>query len=221
MPTTDRSPARPATVAARAAAPATGVRLLGAACVAGGALGVLITTAQLASTPSSTTPEELWRYPWSSHVFVVVGLLWCVSHALCLSGFVGLRRSGHAGPGRAAAAGAALTITGTALILAGELAGLTIGDQAEDSGAASIVASIYALGTLLAVGGLVLVGRQVVRMRTWTGWRRWVPLTMAGWGVMLLWLPLTPLAPVGSLVIDMLFVALGVALFTRPTPDNS
>jgi hypothetical protein len=177
---------------------------------------MLITGAQVAAASSSSTPEHLWRFPWSSNAYIVVGLLWCVSHVLCLSGLVGLRRSGHGGPGRAALVGAGLAVTGTALVLAGEIAGLWIGDLSEDSHAATIVGSVYAVATLVAIVGLALLGRQVLRHHSWEGWRRWVPLTMAGWGIMLLWLPLTPLAPVGSFVIDALFVALGTALLTQP-----
>lgn len=197
------------------------VRPLGAACAAGGLLGVLVTTVQVIHATSSSTPDDLWRSPWSSGAFIVVGLLWCVSHVLVLAGLVGLRRSRHGGPGRAAAAGAALAIAGTALILVGEIAGMTIGDRSEDSGAAGAVAAVYGVGTLLAVIGLALLGREVLRTGSWTGWRRGIPLALAGWGVMLLWLPLTPLAPVGSLVIDALFVALGVALYTQPSPVRS
>ncbi len=192
------------------------VRSLGAACVVGGALGLLITTAQVVYSSSSTEPDHLWRFPWSSDVYIVVGLLWCLSHVLCLAGLVGMRRSGHGGPSRAAAAGAVLAITGTLLILVGELAGLRIGDRAEDSNSAVIVVSIYGVATLVAVVGLGVIGRQALRTRSWEGWRRKVPLAMAGWGLMLLWLPATPLAPVGSFGIDALFVALGCALLTHP-----
>jgi hypothetical protein len=204
---------RPAGTAATAAGR---VRTLGAACVAGGVVGILITGAQVAAAPSSSTPDHLWRFPWSSDAYLVVGLLWCVSHVLCLAGIVGLGLSGHGGPGRATKVGAGLAVIGTLLVLAGEIAGLFIGDRSEDSGAAMVVGSVYAVATLVAIVGLVLFGRQVLRRRSWVGWRRWVPLAMAGWGVMLLWLPLTPLAPVGSFGIDALFVALGVALFTQP-----
>jgi hypothetical protein len=194
------------------------VRSLGAACVAGGLLGVAITAVQVGVSPSSTVPDDLWRFPWSSGAFVVIGLLWSVSHALVLAGLVGLRRSGHAGPGRAAATGAALAIAGTGAILAGELAGITIRDQAEDSSAAGLVVAVYGVGTLLATIGLLLVGRRVLRTGSWVGWRRWTPLALGGWGVMLLSMPLTPLAPLGAFVIDSLFVALGAALYTQPAP---
>jgi hypothetical protein len=213
----------PHSAPARAAHPASTdrrVRTLGAACVAGGLLGVLITTVTIIYAASSSTPDDLWRFPWSSGTFVVVGLLWCLSHVLVLAGLLGMRRSGHAGAARAAAAGAALTVAGTFLILTGEVAGLTIGDRAEDSSAAGLVGAVYGLGTLVAVIGFGLFGREVLRTGSWAGWRRWVPLAVAGWGVMLLWLPFTPLAPVGPLVIDSLFVALGVALFTQPSPSR-
>jgi hypothetical protein len=221
MSTSARSLPRPAPTGAAATTPVDGrVRTLGAACAAGGLLGVLISIVQVVYATSSTTPDDLWRSPWSSGTFVVVGLLWCVSHVLVLAGLVGMRRSGHGGPGRAAAAGAALALAGTSLILAGEIAGLTIGDQAEDSSAAGLVGAVYGVGTLMAVIGLTLFGRQVLRTATWAGWRRWTPLALAGWGVMLLWLPLTPLAPVGLIVIDSLFLALGAALYTQPSPGT-
>jgi hypothetical protein len=195
------------------------VRMLGIACIAGGALGVLIGTADVIQASSSSTPDDLWRYPWSSGTFLVVGLIWCVSHVLCLAGFVGLQRSRHGGTARAATVGGVLAIIGTMFILAGEVAGLWIGDKTEDSGAATLVASIYGVGTLCAIVGLTLIGRQVLRTGTWTGWRRWIPIVMAAWGVMLLWLPMTPLAPVGSFGIDILFVALGIALVSQPVPE--
>ncbi len=217
MPTVSRTLQRPASADA---SHGDRIRRLGAACVAGGLLGVAITTAQLIHATSSATADDLWRSPWSSGTFIVVGLLWCLSHLLVLAGLVGMRRSGHGGAGRAAATGAALAIAGTAVILAGEIAGLTIGDRSEDSGAAAAVGAVYGVGTLLAVIGLALYGRQVLRTGTWTGWRRWTPLALAAWGVMLLWLPLTPLAPTGALVIDALFVALGVALWTQPSPAH-
>lgn len=219
MSTSARSLLRPAPTGAPAPTSAGGrVRTLGAACVAGGLLGVLISIVQVVYATSSTTPDELWRFPWSSGTYVVVGLLWCASHVLVMAGLVGLWRSGHGGPSRLAAAGAALALAGTSLILAGEIAGLTIGSRREDSTAAGLVGAVYGVGTLMAAIGLALFGRQVLRIASWAGWRRWVPLAVAGWGLMLLWLPFTPLAPVGAIVIDSLFLALGVALYTQPSP---
>src|SRR4051795_12513225 len=107
-------------------------RRMGLACVAGAtvlAIGGVVTQIAQASTAVS---DQAWSYPWSSATSIATSAVLAAAQALLVVGLVGLRRSGAAGPSRAAGAGLGLAIAGTALIVAGQLGSIPVADQTVD-----------------------------------------------------------------------------------------
>lgn len=95
------------------------LRNAGIACVAGAFITAIGGAASQIAVATTEVSDEAWTYPWPSETFVALSLLWGLAHALIFIGLLGLRRSGLAGPTRAAAVGLTLALTGTALLLVG------------------------------------------------------------------------------------------------------
>jgi hypothetical protein len=194
------------------------LRRAGMACIAGALITAIGTAVSQIVQASTAVSEEAWSYPWASGTFVGISLLWGISHALIFIGLLGLRRSGLAGPTRGATVGLALPLTGTALLLVGELASIPIRDQNVDDTGPAIVGSVFGLGTLLSAIGLILAGKATMQAGLWRDWRRFTPLVTGVWALVLVGLVFTEVMAAGIAVYGLCFLALGVALYTRPSP---
>lgn len=197
------------------------IRRAGMACITGAlitAIGAVVSQVVQASTAVS---DETWSYPWSSDTFVAVTTLWGVAHLLIFIGLLGLRRSGLAGATRTAATGLALALAGTGLLLVAELASIPVRDQhVEDTGPA-LVGSLFGLATLLSAIGLIMAGKATMQARLWGDWRRFTPLATGVWTLVLFGLAFTKVTAAGIAVYGLCFLALGVALYTRPSPART
>lgn len=100
------------------------VRRAGLALIAGALITAVGGAASQIVQASTSVSDDLWRYPWSSDLFVPISVLWAFAHVLVIVGLLGLRRSGVAGPTRSAAVGLALAIAGTGVLLVAEFASL-------------------------------------------------------------------------------------------------
>jgi hypothetical protein len=192
-------------------------RSMGLAAVAGGSAlvaGGLVTQVVQAST---TVSERAWTYPWSSGTSIAISALWAVAQALLVAGLVGLRRSGVAGATRAAGVGLRLAIAGTALIVAGHLGSIAVADQTVDDTGPQLVGGLFGLGTVLTAVGLILAGRATLRAGLWHGWRRVTPLATGACALALMGLQFTKALPTAVAVYSLCFVAVGIALSTRPS----
>jgi hypothetical protein len=199
-------PTRPATIAFIGASAATA--LSGAVL----AIGIQSTT---------TLSEDMWRYPWSSSgAFVAFSIFSAVLHGLVVVGLVAFGRSGAAGRSRAATTGVALAVAGTALLMVGELASIPIRDALVDDTSASVVGAIFGLGSIASTIGFVLAGLATRRAGAWHGWRRFTPLAVGLWLVVLT--PIGLAAPTlvhgGVGIYGLCLLAMAIALYTDPTP---
>ena len=196
------------------------LRTAGISCIVGAAattLGGIVV--QGIVQPATTVPGHRWSYPWSSGALVPVSILWASLHVLVFVGLLGFARSGVAGHTRSARLGTTLTLVGTALLFVGEIASILIRDQRTDDTGAVIVGAIFALAILLTAVGFLAAGIATVRARLWQGWRRFTPLTAGIVTFTLLGLNVTKALPTGVAIYGLCLLALGVALYTRPTPE--
>ena len=196
------------------------LRTAGISCIVGAAattLGGIVVQGII--QPATTVPDHRWSYPWSSGALVPVSILWASLHVLVFVGLLGFARSGVAGHTRSARLGTTLTLVGTALLFVGEIASILIRDQRTDDTGAVIVGAIFALAILLTAVGFLAAGIATVRARLWQGWRRFTPLTAGIVTFALLGLNVTKALPTGVAIYGLCLVALGVALYTRPTPE--
>ena len=168
--------------------------------------------------PATTVSDHRWSYPWSSGALVPVSILWASLHVLVFVGVLGFARSGVAGHSRSARLGAALALVGTALLFVGETASILIRDQRTDDTGAVIVGAIFALAILLTAVGFLAAGVATVRAQHWQRWRRFTPLTAGVVTFALLGLNVTKALPTGVAMYGLCLLALGVALYTQPTP---
>ena len=170
--------------------------------------------------PASDVSNEMWSYPWTSDAYVPVSLVLAALYALVFIGVLGFARSGVAGPGRGARVGTVVALTGTAVFFAAQLLSITVADQRVDLNGAGLVAACFALGGVLSAIGFIVAGIATVRARRWDGWRRYVPLATGIWLVALNILVVTPTLATATAVYGLLLTALGVALWTQPTPST-
>ena len=170
--------------------------------------------------PASDVSDEMWSYPWSSDALVPVSLLYAVFHGLVFVGILGFARSGVAGPGRGARIGPIFALAGTVVLFAAELLSIPVADQRLDDTGAGLVGAGFGVGTLLSAVGFVVAGIATVRAARWNGWRRLVPLALGIWLTAMLFLAATPALASSVALYGVLLAALGVALWTQPTPST-
>jgi hypothetical protein len=202
-------PTSPSTIAFIGAAAATAV--------AGAVLAIGV-------QPTTDLSEDMWRYPWSnSGAFVAFSIFSAMLHGLVVVGLIAFGRSGAAGRSRAATTGVALTVAGTALLLVGELASIPIRDALVDDTSASVVGSLFGLGSIISTIGFLLAGRATLRAGAWHGWRRFTPLAAGLWLVVLT--PIALAAPTlvhgGVGVYGLCLLAMAIALHTKPAPAGA
>lgn len=195
------------------------VRLTGVACLVGAAMMTILATATQVVQASTDVPKDQWSYPWSSGTSITFSLVAAGSQLLLVVGVLGLRRSGVAGTTRTAGLALWAALAGTALIVIGHLASIPIRDDLVDEGWPHVVEAVFGLGTVLFAIGFLVVGRATIRAGIWRGWRRFTPLAIGVWSVVLIGLQLTPALPTAVAVYALSFLALGVALSTQPTPE--
>jgi len=196
------------------------LRTAGISCIVGAtstALGGIVV--QGIVQRATTVSDDRWSYPWSSGALVPISILWASLHVLVFVGVLGFTRSGVAGPSRSARVGTALALVGTALLFVGELASILIRDQRTGDSGAAIVGAIFALAILLTAVGFLAAGIATVRARLWHGWRRFTPLAAGIVNSALLGVNATKALPTGVAIYGLSLLALGIALYTQPTPE--
>lgn len=188
----------------------------------GAAAATAVTGAVLAIgiQPRTSLSEDMWRYPWSSSgAFVAFSIFSAVIHGFVAAGLVAFGRSGAAGRSRVATTGVALTVVGTTMLLAGELASIMIRDALVDDGGAAAVGAFFGLASLASTIGFLIAGWATLRAGVWHGWRRFTPLATGLWLVALT--PIALAAPTtvhgGVGIYGLCLLATAVALRTAPT----
>jgi hypothetical protein len=189
--------------------------LAGAAITAAG--GIVV---QAAVQPSTSVSDDMWSYPWSSAGLVRFSLVAALAHLLVLVGLIGFSRSRAAGRGRVARFGQVAALTGTSLLLAGELASILVRHERTDDTVAIIVSAVFGVGALSSAVGFLALGRETLRAGRWQGWRRLTPLVLGIWCIPLLGLSPTKALATGVAVYGLLLLALFAALYTAPAPGD-
>jgi hypothetical protein len=174
--------------------------------------------------PTTDLSDDMWRYPWSSSgAFVAFSILSALIHALIIVGLLAFGRSGAAGRSRTATSGLTLAVTGTALLLVGELASIPIHDAAVDDTAAVVVGAIFGVASVASTIGFLLTGWATLRAGMWHGWHRYTPLATGLWLVVLT--PLGIAAPTlmhgGVGIYGLCLLAMAIALYAEPAPAAS
>jgi hypothetical protein len=169
--------------------------------------------------PATAVPDNRWSYPWSSSALVPISILWASLHVLVFYGVLGYARSGIAGTSRSARIGAKLALGGTAMLFVGELASIAVRNQFTNDTGATIVGAIFGIAILLTSVGFLAVGIATIRSGNWYGWRRLTPLSVGLASCALLGLNSTKALPTGVAVYGLCMLALGVALYTQPSPE--
>jgi hypothetical protein len=205
----------PTTVQTRPRGPAT-IAFIGA----GAATAVAGAVLAFGLQPTTDISDDMWRYPWSSSAaFVAFSIFSAVLHGLVIAGLVVLGRNGAAGRSRAATTGVALAITGTALLLIGELASIPIRDAQVDDTSAQIVGAVFGLASIASTLGFLLIGWATLRAGVWHGWHRYTPLAVGLWLAILT--PVGIAAPTllhgGVAIYGLCLLAMAIALHTEPT----
>ena len=195
------------------------LRAAAISCVAGAAAtafgGMVV---QAIVQPATNISHDRWSYPWSSAALIPISVLWASLHVFVFYGLLGFARSGLAGTGRSARLGTTLALAGTALLFVGELASIPIRDQRSDDTGVTIVGALFAIAILLTAAGFLLAGISTLRARLWRGWRRLTPLSVGIAASLLLGLNSTHALAAGVAVYGLCLLAVGVALYTQPTP---
>jgi dipeptide/tripeptide permease len=188
------------------------------ACVAGAVLtvaGAVVTGIAISST---TVDDDLFGYPFEGAGATTFALAAAVAHLLVLVGLAGFRRSGAAGPGRAAEVGCLLAIAGTGLLFVAEFASIPVADQVESDGAAGAVGALFGLATIVLAAGLLTAGWTTLHAGRWQDWRRFTPLACGISVVVLIPVQLTSALWIGVGAYGLCFLALGIALAGRTEP---
>ena len=196
------------------------LRAAAASCIVGAAATTLGGIAvQAIVQPATSVSHDRWSYPWSSAALIPISLLWAVLHVLVFYGLLGFARSGLAGTRRSAHTGLFLALAGTALLFVGELASIPIRDQRTDDTGARVVGAIFAVAILMTAAGFLLAGITTLRAHLWGDWRGFTPLSVGVAACAVLALNTTRALPTGVAVYGLCLLALGVALYTEPTPS--
>jgi hypothetical protein len=194
------------------------VHKTGSACIVGASVIAIVGLVTPAAQASTVVSDQVWSYPRSPETSIWISLSWAVAQTLLIVGVPGLRGSGVAGSAQAARAGLALAALGTSLILVGDLASLPVRDQSIHDTGPQIVGAVFGLGTLLPAIGFLLAGSAALKARLWPGWRRFTPLAVGVWTLALIALQFIKAPPTAVSIYAVCFIALGIALRTRPSP---
>lgn len=168
--------------------------------------------------PITDLSDDMWRYPWeSSGAFVAFSIFSALLHGLVILGLRAFGRSGAAGGSRSAANGVTLAVTGTALLLVGELLSIPIRNAETSDTSATIVGAVFALGGITSTVGFLVLGRATLRAGVWQGWRRFTPLATGLWLGAMTFLPPTLLHGMVG-VYGLCLLGMAIALYTQPAP---
>lgn len=212
----------PAPTAVRAPGDALSVvRRAGSVCLLVGLLGAGSGISLAAVAP--VVDEGQWSYPQSVGAFALTQTWFAVQHLGLLAGILALGRSGAAGTHRRARLATRVAVGGMAALALIELIAILPGDQPADASFPLALGAVYGVVTTVLGVSLTVLGVDVARTGRWTGWRRWVPLSLGVW----VFVPMFPAMAASFLGARLsisgwmvLFALLGLALLRSGTPPR-
>ena len=188
----------------------------GVALLTGAALNVAGCIVAVASQATSHVPSDLARAPLSHNAAIAVYLLGATAEAFIVAGIVCLRRSGLP-RARPVSIGLGAVIAGTVLLSVCNLASIAIEDQFNNATAPSWIWSGFAVGSLLAVFGMIAAGLSISAHTSEPTWRDHAPLLCGLVGLILLPLESTNIVWLGIAIYTVGYAVLGTAMVTAPS----
>lgn len=173
--------------------------------------GALITAAYRNTSPTS---DEHLSFPWDGATAITTSLIWGITQVLIVVGLVAFARSGAA-PTTAGRVGARLAVAGAVLYVIAHGLSLVASDALLDDPISVVVLSCFGVGTLLTAVGLIMAGMTVLRSGVWSDWRRYTPLILGVWMVVMMPLQFTPGLPFAVGIYALAVMALGLALIVE------
>ena len=173
--------------------------------------GAIITAAYRSASPIS---EEQLSFPWDGATAITTSLIWAASQVLIVVGLVAFARSGAA-PTTAGRVGGRLAVAGALLYVVAHGLSLVAFDAALDDPISVAVLSCFGVGTMLTAVGLIMAGAAALRAGVWSRWRRYTPLVLGVWMVVMMPLQFTPALPLAVGLYALAFLALGLALIVE------
>lgn len=170
--------------------------------------GALITAVYRNASPIS---DEQLSYPWAGATAITTSLIWGITQVLIVVGLIAFTHSGAA-PTMAGRLGARLAVAGAMLYVVAHALSLVAYDAPLDAPISVAVLSCFAVGTLLTAVGLIMAGTATLRSGVWAGWRRFTPLALGVWMVVMMPLQFTPALPLAVGIYALAVMALGLAL---------
>ena len=102
---------------------------MGAWCVVAAAYLAIGGVATQIVQASTSVSDQVWSYPWSGEASIPLSASWAIAQIVLVLAILELRRTGLAGPTRAASVGLATAAVGTSLIVVGHLVSIAVADQ--------------------------------------------------------------------------------------------
>ena len=174
--------------------------------IVAGAIGPLAAALLLA------WPEQVPRgpvhYPFTVTGFTVAQVVFFLHHWGLLAALVALCLSGALGRSRVARVGGWLAVAGMLGLTFAELNTIRFAEWDFAKANSGVVGASYGVSTNLIGLGLLIAGVGVARAGVWSGWRRWIPLTIG----IATFVELTP-GMFGGFVIARLAIAFWMFLF--------
>jgi hypothetical protein len=191
--------------------------LVGPAAVLASLAGVVMGLSLAFMSPE--VAADRWSYPQTPTHFTWMQIGFVIQHIPCILALAAATCA--VGRSRTGRIGWYVGIAGMALLTINEGLAITARDQASDSPLASIIGSLYGVGTLMIAIGLMVGGVAAIRARIWSKAEGFLMFALGAWllvptlPVLIIW-PNEPSRIVLSLWV-MGFGALGIVITRRAT----
>lgn len=170
--------------------------------------GALITAAYRSASPVS---DEQLSFPWDGATAITTSLIWGITQVMLVVGLVAFTHSG-AVSAKAGRVGARLAVAGASLYVVAHTLSLAGYDAAINDPIAVAVLACFGVGTLLTATGLMMAGTATLRSGVWSCWRRYTPLALGAWMVVMMPLQFTSALPVAVGIYAVAVAAFGLAM---------
>jgi hypothetical protein len=164
---------------------------------------------------TSTVPDNRLNFPLSGNLATTAEVVWGVSQVAFLVALVAFGRRTAVASSRPGRIGARAAVVGGALFLGGHVVCLIFRDARLADPAGVVAASLFFLGSVLIAAGFLAAGVAVLRGGLWSAWRRYPPVVVGAWMVVMVPLQFTGLLQVAVAVHAVTVGALALALLVE------
>ena len=170
----------------------------------------------IAYQPTSPVPSDQFSFPWAGETETATDVLRGLSAVFLLVALGYFARTVTRTCGTIGRLGGRLAVAGGVIFVVAYLLSILASGQTTGQPLAVAATVCFAASTLLIAIGMLLAGGAILRRHRWTSWRRYTPIAVGAWMVVLIPLQLTALLPVLVVVYSVLVGAFGVAILMEP-----